>query len=172
MQLNAIDNSETFSFGSINQLQMGETICKAVSEKRRADFALLVAMFSDDVRDNTPLDQLSTQTISEQELHNQFQIPVKQLLRSNQDSYAKSAHIANNFHQGGITSAKLQHELNPDALAYMTEHTCDLGEEVYNNLSIHAQHSLVASKKAAIATNDLYQHLVVNRRESQIHTSA
>ncbi|WP_413284801.1 VC2046/SO_2500 family protein [Vibrio sp. MA40-2] len=171
MQLNAIDNSETFSVGAINQLQMGETVCRAVSEKRRADFALLVAMFSDDVRDNTPLEQLSTPSTSEHELHNQFQVAARQSLRSNQESYTKSAHIANNFHQGGITSAKLQHGLNPDALAYMTEHTYDLGEEVYNNISIHTQRSLTAAKKPIVAANDLYQHLVVNTRESQISTS-
>ena len=40
--------------GIINELQFGDGINHAVHEGRRADFALILSMFSDDVRDNTP----------------------------------------------------------------------------------------------------------------------
>ena len=56
MQVNTLDSTVI-----INELKFGTGINQAVEQGRRADFALLLSMFSDDVRDNTPLDTLSVE---------------------------------------------------------------------------------------------------------------
>lgn len=50
MQVHTLDKATI-----INELQFGNGINHAVHEGRRADFALILSMFSDDVRDNTLL---------------------------------------------------------------------------------------------------------------------
>ncbi len=89
-------------------------------------------------------------------------------LRSCSESYDKSALIAKQFHQGGFHSARLQSNLNPDALSYMTEHTHDLGEEVYRNLSAHTQRSLSPKATEAASGAHLYNELLLNQRQSQM----
>ncbi len=53
MQIHTLDKA-----GIINELKFGIGINQAVEQGRRADFALLLSMFSNDVRDCTPIDTL------------------------------------------------------------------------------------------------------------------
>jgi len=171
MQSETITQAATLQTAAINELQFGSNINAAVEQNRRADFALLLAMFSEDVRETTSIEDVSAETASEQNLRNQLNVPAPQALHSDADSYSRSAQIANQFHQGGFQSAQLQMDLCPDALACHAENTHGLGEEVYRNLSFHAQRSLSEKTKTAINNNNLYQQLVTSGRTDTISRS-
>jgi len=167
MQLTTAKTPEVVTNAVLNELQLGDNICVAVKEGRRSDFSLLVALFSEDIRETIAVEPIQTNKPDESDLRTEFHVPTNVTLRSDQDSYEKGAHIAKHFHEGGIQSARLQNGLNPDCLAYMTENTHNLGEEVYRNLSFHTKRTLSDTSTPTINAN-LYQKLIINAKESQI----
>lgn len=167
MQIHTLDKASI-----INELQFGTGINHAVHEGRRADFALILSMFSDDVRDNTPVEKVEQLDSSEQMLRKRFELPAPQPLRSDQSSYEISASQAELFHRSGLPSAKLSHYLKPDALSYMPEATHDLPEELYHNLSGHQRRKLAEKEPKALMPADLYIQLVTAQRNFQISAQA
>ncbi|OIQ25866.1 VC2046/SO_2500 family protein [uncultured Vibrio sp.] len=163
MQIHTLDKAAV-----INELQFGSGISHAVQTGRRADFALIMSMFSDDVRDNTPVERIDEAEITDQTLRKRFELQEPQQLRSNQGSYDVSAIQANAFHKGGLVSAKLSHYLVPETLTFLPEETSDLPEEVYHNLSGHLRRQLTESKPKNLLPLDLYNQLVVAQRSFQI----
>ncbi len=153
----------------INELQCGQSVGRAVHDNRRADFALLLAMLSQDVRDHTAVDQVEEAVPSD--LREQFLLPQEQQLQSNQESYLRGIEIAAQFNNGGMVAAKLQSCLAPDALTYLPEQTHNLPEEVYHNLSGHQRRELDENNSNRRNFDyQLYHSLVVNQRQSQIQT--
>lgn len=171
MQLPKTDTLDRVTPAVINELQLGDDICAAIEQHRRADFSLLVAMFSQDVRETISIPPINTESKTELKLREELQVPNPVELHSNELSYNKGARISEQFHQGGLQSARLQNGLNPDSLAYVAERTHDLGEEVFHNLSFHTKRTLTHSPKPTLSDH-LYQKLVVNQRESQIRQVA
>lgn len=167
MQIHTLDKASI-----INELQFGTGISHAVHEGRRADFALILSMFSDDVRDNTPVEKIEQPQSSEQILRQRFELPEPQSLRSDQSSYEVSRAQANLFHTSGLPSAKLSHYLKPDALAYLPEDTYDLSEEVYHNLSAHQRRQLGEKEPKQLMPADLYNQLIAAQRSFQISAQA
>ncbi|WP_070967286.1 VC2046/SO_2500 family protein [Vibrio sonorensis] len=156
--------------GLINELQCGSGINHAVHEGRRADFALILSMFSNDVRDNTPVEQLNAKEITESLLRERFEIPPPQPLRSDEESYPISAKQAELFHGAGMSSAKLSQYLHPEPLCYLPTDTFDLPEEVYHNLSGHQRQHLAQPKDKPLMAVDLYPQMVTAQRKHQINT--
>lgn len=156
----------------VSELHFSNGINHAVHEGRRADFALLVSMFSHDLRDNTPVEQIDAAEISDTSLRQRFDLPSPQQLKSDQSSYQISAQQAHQFHHGGLASAKLAHYLMPEALVYLPEQTHDLPEEVYHNLSVHQQSQLGSKTPKKLMPFDLYNQLVTAQRTYQIQAQA
>ncbi|MGF1908111.1 hypothetical protein L4C38_01570 [Vibrio kasasachensis] len=167
MQVKTINNVSV-----INEIQFGTEINHAVHEGRRADFSLLLSMFSNDVRDNTPVEQIDKIEISDQALRQRFDLQSPQLLQSDQSSYQISAQQAHQFHHGGLASAKLAHYLIPEALVYLPEQTHSLPEELYHNLSPHQQRQLGSKEPKKLMPFDLYNQLVEAQRTFQIQIQA
>lgn len=167
MQVHTLDKAAI-----INELQFGTGINHAVHEGRRADFALILSMFSDDVRDNTPVEKVEELDSTEQALRKKFELQAPQSLRSDQSSYEISAQQANLFHCSGLPSTKLSHYLKPDALAYLPEDTHNLPEEVYHNLSGHQRRKLEEKSPKQLIPVDLYNQLVAAQRTFQIRAQA
>tara|TARA_Y100000588_G_C14157714_1_gene883399 strand:- start:625 stop:1161 length:537 start_codon:yes stop_codon:yes gene_type:complete len=163
MQVHTLDKA-----GIINELKFGIGISQAVEQGRRADFALLLSMFSNDVRDCTPIDTIEVTETTEDRLRKQFGIVEPQQLRSNQSSYEISAQQSNHFHQSSLVSAKLCHYLKPEALAFMPEDTGDLPEEVYQNLSGHDRRKLANKNHPDLPSATLYNELSTAQRKYQI----
>ncbi|WP_104401844.1 VC2046/SO_2500 family protein [Vibrio penaeicida] len=143
----------------ISELNVGSDISQAVNTGQRADFALLVSMFSNDVRDNTPVETVETQEVSDDKLRQQFDLATPQTLRSNDESYERSAVQANLFHKSGIASARLAHGLAPDALAYLPQGTHNLPEEVYHNLSGHERRKLTEAPATKVVPQEIYKQM-------------
>ncbi|KLN66167.1 MULTISPECIES: VC2046/SO_2500 family protein [Vibrio] len=165
MQIHTLDKAAI-----ISELQFGTGINHAVHEGRRADFALILSMFSDDVRDNTPLEKVDEIDTSEQALRKRFELPLPQQLRSDQGSYDISANQASLFHNSGLPSTKLSHYLTPDALTYLPEDTHNMPEEVYHNLSGHQRRALGEKEPKELIPIDLYNQLIKAQRTFQIQT--
>ena len=162
MQIHTLDKA-----GIINELKFGIGISQAVEQGRRADFALLLSMFSNDVRDCTPIDTIEVAETTEDRLRKHFGVAEPQQLRSNQSSYEISAQQSNHFHQASLTSAKLSHYLKPVALAFMPEYTADLPEEVYQNLSGHDRRKLANKQLPDLPLATLYNKLSTAQRQYQ-----
>ncbi|MDC5807349.1 VC2046/SO_2500 family protein [Vibrio europaeus] len=167
MQIHTLDKAAI-----ISELQFGTGINHAVHEGRRADFALILSMFSDDVRDNTPLEKVDEIDTSEQGLRKKFELQAPQQLRSDQSSYQVSATQASLFHSSGLPSTKLSHYLTPDALTYLPEDTHNLPEEVYHNLSGHQRRAMGETEPKELMPIDLYNQLIKAQRTFQIQTQA
>ncbi|MZI92140.1 hypothetical protein F9817_02825 [Vibrio sp. CAIM 722] len=167
MQVHTLDKA-----GLINEIKVGTGINQAVHQSRRADFSLLLAMFSNDVRDNTPAEKVETPVTTDQVLRRRFQLQEPQSLRNDQSSYAISSEHARQFHDGGLSSAKLSHYLTPDPLTYMPEDTFDLPEEIYSNLSGHDRRHLAEKTPPTLIPATLYQELVDANRHDQIRAQA
>lgn len=165
MQIHTLDKASI-----INELQFGNGINHAVHEGRRADFAFILSMFSDDVRDNTPIEKIDEIDTTEQALRKKFELQLPQQLRSDQSSYEISAQQASLFHTSGLPSAKLSHYLQPDALTYLPEDTHDLPEEVYHNLSGHQRRAMGEKEPKELMPVDLYNQLIKAQRTFQIQT--
>ncbi|MFH4619068.1 VC2046/SO_2500 family protein [Vibrio furnissii] len=158
--------------GLINELQIGTGISQAVLHGRRADFSLMLALFSNDVRDTTPVEAIEQVETTEDVLRQRFELQAPQTLRSDQSSYQISARQADLFHQGGLASAKLSHYLTPEVLAYLPEDTQDLPKEVYLNLSGHERRHLAQKTPKTLLPSDLYPQLNMAWRHDQLRAQA
>ncbi|MGP8309233.1 VC2046/SO_2500 family protein [Vibrio sp. YIC-376] len=167
MQIHTLDKAAI-----INELQFGNGINHAVHEGRRADFALILSMFSNDVRDVVPVEEVKEEKTNDDILRQRFGLSRPQSLRSDSSSYELAAEQAKQFHAAGLPSAKLRHYLTPDALAYLPEHTFNLPEEVYHNLSGHERRRLGAQNQTLIPNTGLYNKLVTTQRQYQIQARA
>lgn len=163
MQVHTLDKA-----GIINELQVGSAINQAVQQGRHADFALFMALFSNDVRDTSPIEAIDEKTTTEQLLRKRFELPQLQPLRSDQSAYPISAQQAHYFHTGGLASAKLSHYLKPEVLTYLPEDTQGFPEEVYLNLSGHDRRHLAESQPSPLLTTDLYPQLNMALRHDQL----
>lgn len=157
----------------INEIQLGTGISQAVLQGRRADFALLMSLFSNDVRDFTPAEQVAETPETDARLRQKFGLIPAQQLRATQESYADSATQAQHFHDGGLPAAKLQHYLHPEALTYSPENTAGFPEDVYLNLSVHERRLCNDSPPVQISDN-LHGRLLAAYRQDQLygHSSA
>lgn len=165
MQVHTLDKA-----GVISELRFGQSISQAVTQGRRADFALLIALFSNDVRDCTPVDKIDEKPTTEQLLRQRFELAQPQDLLNNQSSYQISAQQAALFQQSGMPSAKLSHYLTPEALTYRPEDTQGLPEEVYLNLSGHERRHLAEKKPSSLLAKDFYHRLATAYRQDQLRT--
>lgn len=164
MQIHTLDKAAI-----INELQFGNRINHAVHEGRRADFALILSMFSNDVRDVVPVEEVNSY---DEVLRQQFGLAQPQTLRSDSSSYDLAAEQTKQFHGAGLPSVKLCHYLKPDALTYLPEDTFNLPEEIYHNLSGHERRSLGEQEKTLIPDAGLYHQLVTAQRRYQLQTQA
>ncbi len=164
---------DLISANLITEIQCGTSVNRAISEHRRADFALLLAMLSNDACETTPIDTISSDKMDSESVRKLFSVPQAQQLTSNSESYQTSAHIADMFHSAGLTSAKFNHYLTPEALCYRPENTQGLSEEVYHNLSGHTVRRLKNKNlNSPPLDQELYHQLVDAHRRDQLSAYA
>ncbi|MGX9417306.1 VC2046/SO_2500 family protein [Vibrio sp. RC27] len=162
MSIQALESSH-----SIDILRFGQDVGQAVHSQRRADFSLLLAMICDDAQYHTPIDSIPS--ADDLSLDERFAVPAGQKMTSDEASYQRGAQIAEQFNQGGLSAARLQAYLAPDALTYMPEHTGNLPEDVYYNLSEHQRQKVKQTQpKTSQYDFQLYHDLIANQRQSEL----
>ncbi len=157
MTTQAIATSQT-----IQELQLNPAVQGAVARQSSADFGMLMALMSSDFALPNDFAELANEA---QDLNIAVSPEPKPL--GDDETRSSAARISEQFHQGGLASAKLQHGLTPDALAYQTPEHQGLGEDVFHNLGYHQRQALTnASNKAEL--EPLVNKLIVNRRQAQL----
>ncbi|MCW8346718.1 hypothetical protein MD535_11990 [Vibrio sp. ZSDZ65] len=163
MQIHTLDQAHL-----INELQCGTSLSRAVVQGRRADFALLLSMLSNDSRETSVIEDVDSAITDEAVLKKRFDVPTAQKLSGSLDDYDNSAAIAHQFHQGGLASAKLRHYSSPEPLSFQPTHTQGLTEEVYQNLSGHTRRQLTHGAPHQQQVDVLYNTLSTAYRKDQI----
>ncbi|MBY6198001.1 VC2046/SO_2500 family protein [Vibrio hangzhouensis] len=163
MQIHSLDKAQL-----VNELQCGTSLNRAVEQGRRADFALMLSMFSHDCRETTLIEDIDTHETDEALLRKRFDVPTAQKLQGLLDDYQTSAAIANQFHKGGLASAKLQHYTAPEPLNYAPVDTQGLNEEVYQNLSGHTRRQLTEQGVLKPGVDALYNQLSTAYRKDTL----
>ncbi|ODP96549.1 MULTISPECIES: VC2046/SO_2500 family protein [unclassified Salinivibrio] len=159
----------------ISDVQFGDNLNHAVTQGRRSDFALMLALMSGDANESTPLSPLDEKTINDEVLRRQFQLaPPQPLSASNEEDYVRAGAQADAFHRGGIASAHLRFQLAPAAMHYPPQGTHGFDEAVYHNLSGHQRRKLADSESARLSLNPttLYENLTTAHCQDKMRVSA
>ncbi|WP_150143223.1 VC2046/SO_2500 family protein [Candidatus Enterovibrio escicola] len=128
----------------ISDTQLGGDLNLAVTQGRRSDFALMLALLSNDAVETTQIVPAYLENISDVNLRKKFNIPEPVFLTAKERDYDLCSKQADAFHQSGITSTRLNHCITPVALYFPAFRTHNLGEDVYYNLCGHQRRKLDA----------------------------
>lgn len=122
----------------VDELQLGERLNKDVQSQNRADFALMLAMLSQDVRDN-PVFFTRTQKVKEENLRAKFMLPPAQKEYATADDFDRAQALTEAFHQDGLRQVFLASCLSNEPLI---PYQRDLAPEVFAQLTPLKQEKL------------------------------
>ncbi len=156
----------------VSEIQYRENLSHAVTQGRRSDFALMLAMLSHDATETTPLNPAFPEEKSEDDLREMLNIPKSRRLVATDEDYLLCEKQADSFHQSSLPSAKFQDYLSPSALFFSTPNTHDFPERVFHNLSGHSRRKLAQGNPVSVSldTTKLYNQLVNAKRYQELHT--
>ena len=140
-----------------HELQLGEKLNECVHQTRRADFSLMLAMLTDDVREHSqfslPTSACSNQNnLNEAALRKQFQLPACAHLALKDMKEISSFNQANEIAANNLANIRLTNALSPKPLAFR-DNKNHISNDILANTSIHCQVKLAqtvqsnASKK-------------------------
>jgi hypothetical protein len=167
MQLHTLDKAYL-----VNEIQLGDKLNRAVESGRRADFALMMSLLSSNLCEKSPLQH--PDTTHPTSLRETLGVAPEAELTASEISYSRSAAQSHSFHSGGMPDTRLLQHLAPTSLAQLPQHTCQLPEDLYHNLSGHDRRQLASSSTQAfnVAANELYNELIIAKRNSDMNRVA
>ncbi|MBD1582889.1 VC2046/SO_2500 family protein [Pseudoalteromonas sp. S16_S37] len=162
--------------------QLGSALSVSVAEHRRADFAMLLAMLSQDVLDfsqfHLPEAQQTEADLSEQALKKKLQIGPQRALAPEQFDMLIGQDNAKILEQSSLTSLKLQDYLNPEPLAIRDDKT-HIPLVVVDNCDLAVRKRLEATKKGyatdekpAMNAAGFYDQIASGQMQSALQLSA
>ena len=115
----------------INENHLGSRLNQAVTEHRRGEFSLLLAMLSSDARDLAQFHLDGANVDCEATLKRQFDLPEPQMLMSD---LHKGIDCDNSsaFHQAGLRGFHLQQYLSPEPLVHRGRDSLAMQEVLAN----------------------------------------
>ncbi len=169
MQIHALDKAQL-----ITDVQLGDHLSHAVTQGRRSDFALMLALLSGDATETTPLNPPFPEKATESDLRYALNLPEPTRLVAEEKDYELCGTQADAFHKAGIASARFNHCVTPSALHFPASGTHNLGEDVYHNLSGHQRRQLAAEnpKTTELDPVNLYNQLVLAKRYQELNAKA
>ncbi|REL26752.1 hypothetical protein DXX93_09305 [Thalassotalea euphylliae] len=122
--------------------QLGESLNECVHQARRSDFALLLAMLNDDVRQQSqflmPKTEQSEKQITDASLRAEFELPKSAELALNNIEQIQQYNQATLVSDNLMASVKLGDALNPKPLSFR-DNKHHVPTDVLSNTSIHCQ---------------------------------
>ena len=122
--------------------QLGESLNECVHQARRSDFALLLAMLNDDVRQQSqflmPKTEQPVKQITDASLRAEFELPQSADLALNNMEQIQQYNQAGLISDNLMASIKLGDALNPKPLSFR-DNKHHVPTEVLSNTSIHCQ---------------------------------
>ncbi|MEE0892019.1 MAG: VC2046/SO_2500 family protein [Succinivibrio sp.] len=114
----------------VDELQLGTRLNNDIQAQNRADFALMLAMLSQDVRDN-PIFATKENPTKKEDLRAKFQLPPAREDYAKQGDFEKAQQMTESFHQDGLTQVffedclqkapliPFRHEIAPEVFAQL-----------------------------------------------------
>ncbi|MGL5290843.1 MAG: VC2046/SO_2500 family protein [Vibrionaceae bacterium] len=153
----------------VADVQLGDSLYQAAEQGRRADFALMLALLSNDVGESVPISE-PDYSRAERDLHRQFQLTKPAKFVAQAEDHALCQKQAFTFHHAGILATHLFCQLVPSALHFSAINCQNFTEDVYHNLNGHTRRR-IAGEEVALNKFDgsfLLQTLRKNRLDSAI----
>ena len=152
----------------VNETQLGDKLNRAVESGRRADFALMMSLLSNNLCEKNP--QQLAKTSHPNSLRDSLGVAAEVELSASEVSYRRSAAQSSSFHSGGIADTRLLQHLVPSSLAQLPQNTFQLPEELYHNLSGHDRRQLAepSTQSFNVAANELYNALIIAKRTADM----
>lgn len=133
-----------------HELQLKEQLNECVHQKRRSDFALMLSMLSDDVRQQSqfilPESNNASPNVNNDVLRKRFELPDAQSLAIDEISQLDDFNQAQDVQQQRLTDIKLREALKPLPLAFR-DNAKHIPTQVIENTSIHCQQRNKAPKQ-------------------------
>ncbi|MGL5336495.1 MAG: VC2046/SO_2500 family protein [Enterovibrio sp.] len=153
----------------VADVQLGDSLHQAAQQGRRADFALMLALLSNDVGESLPISAPDTSS-PERDFHHQFELTKPAKFIAQAEDHALCQKQVFTFHHAGMLATRLLCQLVPSALHFSATNCQNFTENVYHNLNGHTRRR-IAGEKVAIDKFDgnfLLQTLRKNRLDSTI----
>ncbi len=136
-----IESSSTSTL-LVEELQLGEQLSHCIHTNRRSDFALMLAMLTDDVRAHSqfhlPQSQVQTIELDEQRLRKMFELPEKPRLALTDLKEINEFSQAELIEQQQLTTLHLQQAMKPQPLAFRDD-SKHIDVAVMTNTSLYCQ---------------------------------
>ncbi|OHU86575.1 MULTISPECIES: VC2046/SO_2500 family protein [Pseudoalteromonas] len=162
--------------------QLGNALSVSVTEHRRADFSMLLAMLSQDALEfsqfHLPESELNEADLSELALKKELQIGPQQALAPETYDMSIGQNNASRLAQSSLTTLKLQQCLSPEPLAIRNDKT-HIPLEVVDNCEIAVRKRLESIKsgasieeKPAMNAAGFYDQLASGQMQSALQLTA
>ncbi|MGB1262156.1 MAG: VC2046/SO_2500 family protein [Cognaticolwellia sp.] len=126
----------------VDELQLGEQLNESVHSARRADFSLLLAMLTDDVRAHSqfklPQTQAAEKNTTSEQLRKSFQLPEVAPLALQTLEDIKAFNQAELVEQQQMQALRLVNTLQPKALAFRDD-ARHIEQDILTNTSLYCQ---------------------------------
>ncbi|SEL26583.1 Ribosomal S4P [Colwellia chukchiensis] len=126
----------------VHELQLGEQLNESVHQARRADFSLMLAMLTDDVRAHSqfhlPQTQLTEKTTTSDQLRKFLQLPKAAPLALDKIEDIATFNQASAVERQQLTAVRLTNALAPKPLAFRDDRQF-IPSQVLTNTSLHCQ---------------------------------
>jgi len=121
-----------------SELQLGQQLNRSVEAGDQADFALLLALLSEDVCEQDQF-HFSAQTFVDDKpsLQDSLEVPRAQHLSAQEIDEDQSLALGKLAQEQGMLAARLSHCLNPEALSFSLDKSHDIDTQVFDNLGVH-----------------------------------
>ena len=100
----------------VDEMQLGDRLNQDVQRADRADFALMLAMLSQDVTDHAEFDPSSEQETTEADLRARFGLPPAVKAYADEADFKRGSAVSQLFNDDGINSVFLAHCLRSEPL--------------------------------------------------------
>jgi hypothetical protein len=141
----------------VHELQLGEQLNESVHSARRADFSLLLAMLTDDVRSHSqfslPKTVVDIKTTNDLSLRRNFELPEKAPLSLDKKHTISMFNQAELIQQNNLAELRLSNALSPRPLAFRDDkkHVAQL---VLSNTSLYCQKKFGQQKNNTLLKSD------------------
>lgn len=126
----------------VHELQLGEQLNASVHHQRRADFSLLLAMLTDDVRAHSqfklPLSQLDEKTTTTAQLRKYFQLPNEAPIALKDLEDIATFNQADLIQKQQLEQLRLTNTLKPKAIAFRDD-AAYINQQILSNTSLYCQ---------------------------------
>ncbi|MEH6596753.1 MAG: VC2046/SO_2500 family protein [Colwellia polaris] len=130
----------------VHELQLGEQLNESVHSKRRADFSLLLAMLTDDVRAHSQFKLPQTVTpanvTTSELLRKRFQLPKEAPIALKDIEDTQLFNQADLIESKRLEHLRLMNALNPNPLAFRND-TGFINQQVMSNTSLYCQQKYI-----------------------------